>query len=138
MTTVTVTDTFDHPVSAVWPHAADFGGLAKYMRGFDSMTTVGTGLGQDRVIPVPDGQIIERLTWCDPASYTLSYTIISGPVPFENYVATIKLSDQGNSCGIEWQGNFTVAPGATEADATKMAEGVYRASIKGFKRVLDS
>lgn len=138
MTTVTVTDTFDHPASKVWPMVSDFGGIHKYMRGMDVPPEVrGSGLGADRVIALPNGAVVERLTWLDPEAMAFSYTIIASPLPFDRYVATVKLSDQGDKTGIVWEGNFQ-ADGVSEEDASTMANKIYTGAIKGFKKALEA
>jgi len=137
MTTVSVTDTFDAPVERVWPHVSAFGEIDKYMRGIDSLRVVGKGLGTDRVIGTPGGEIVERLTWLDDDAHHLSYTIVSGPIPVERYVATVKLSPQCERCGIEWVGCFEPT-GMSAEEAEKNFSGVYGAIIKGVKRALAS
>jgi hypothetical protein len=135
MTTVTVTDSFDHPADQVWPVVSDFGGIHQYMRGMEPAVVHGTGLGQDRSLAMPGGQIVERLTWLDDEAMAFSYTILSGPLPFARYVATVKLTPDGDRTGIEWQGTFE-PDGVAEEEAAAMANGVYTGAIKGFKRHL--
>jgi hypothetical protein len=137
MTTVTVTDSFEHPVEKVWPIVSDFGGLHKYMRGMPEVRTEGSGLGQDRYIAMPQGEIVERLTWCDERTYSFSYTILGGPLPVTRYVATVKLSPEGNRCDIEWQGNFE-PNGVSEDEARELVNGIYTGAIKGYKKALES
>ncbi|MFN0026035.1 MAG: SRPBCC family protein [Acidimicrobiales bacterium] len=136
MTQVTVTDSFDHSAAAVWPVVSDFGGLHKYMRGMEPYPVVGSGIGQDRSLPMAGGEVVERLTWLDNDAMAFSYTIISGPLPFERYVATVKLSADGARTGIEWQGNFEPA-GVTEEEASTLANKIYAGAIKGFKKALE-
>lgn len=136
MTTVTVTDTFDHPADKVWPVVSDFAGIHQYMRGLEPAEVRGSGLGQDRVLAMPGGSVVERLTWFDPAALAYSYTIIEGPLPFDRYVATVKLTADGERTHIEWQGNFVPAGGATEEEASKVVNGIYTGGIKGFKKFL--
>lgn len=137
MTTVTVTDTFDAPVERVWPHVSAFGDIDKYLRNLESVRVEGRGLGTDRIIPAPGGEIVERLTWLDEGTHQLSYTIVSGPIPVERYVATVKLTAQGERCGIEWVGCFEPT-GMSVEEAEKNFSGVYNAIIRGVKRALDS
>lgn len=137
MTQVTVTESFDHPAAAVWPVVSDFGGLHKYMRGMEPYPVVGSGIGQDRMLPMAGGEVVERLTWLDDENMAFSYTIISGPLPFERYVATVKLSADGDRTGIEWQGNFEAA-GVSEEEASTLANKIYSGAIKGFKKALGS
>jgi hypothetical protein len=135
MTTVTVTDTFDHPADKVWPVVSDFGGIHKYMRGMEPAAVTGEGIGQDRVLAMPGGSVAERLTWLDHAATAFSYTILSGPLPFDRYVATVKLTPRGEQTDIEWQGNFEVV-GVPEDEGMAMANGIYSGAIKGFKKFL--
>src|SRR5688572_29177279 len=137
MTIVTVNDSFEHPVEKVWPIVSDFGGIHKYMRGMAETKTEGSGLGQDRFITMPQGEIVERLTWCDEHTYSYSYTILSGPLPVTRYVATVKLNAEGNRCEIEWQGNFE-PNGVSEDEARELVNGIYTGAIKGYKKALES
>ena len=135
MTKVTVTDTFDHLADKVWAAVSDFGGIDKYLRGFSEVKVEGSGLGMDRTLTLPDGQVVERLTWLDNDAMSFSYTIITAPLPFTRYVATVRLAPQGERCGITWEGNFE-PNGVSEEEASKLANGVYTSAIKGYKRAL--
>lgn len=135
MTIVTVTDSFDHPAEKIWPAVSDFGGLHKFFRSMPEYRVDGTGLGQDRHIPMGDGHVVERLTWLDEAAMAFSYTIVAGPIPFSRYVSTVKLTPQGDRCDIVWQGTFE-PDGVSEEEATAMATGIYTGVIKGIKRSL--
>jgi len=135
MTTVTVTDTFDAPVEQVWPHVSAFGDIDKYLRNIDSLRVEGAGIGTDRCIGTPGGEIVERLTWLDDDAHQLSYTIVSGPIPVQRYVATVTLSPQGERCGIEWVGCFEPT-GMSVEEAQNNFSGVYSAIIRGVKRAL--
>jgi hypothetical protein len=135
MTIVTVNDVFDHPAEEVWAQISDFGNVHKALRGVDPARVEGTGLGQDRIFVLPAGNVVERLTWCDPAAMELSYTIVSAPLPLAHYVATVKLTPEGERCLIEWQGNFE-PDGQTEEEATDWATRTYKGMIKGYKAIL--
>jgi len=136
MTTVTVTDTFDAPAARVWPLVSDFGGIDKYMRGIESIRLEGEGLGSDRIVGTAAGSIVERLTWFDAEALTYSYTIVSGPIPLSRYVATVKLTPEGERCGIEWKGHFE-PEGISVEDGEKLARSIYTGGIKGYKRALE-
>lgn len=135
MTTVTVTDTFDHPAADVWAAISDFGSVHRALRGVAPARVEGAGLGQDRIFPTPDGDIIERLTWWDPATMFHSYTIVASPLPLARYVATVRLTADGARTHVEWQGNFEPV-GQSEDEAITWATKTYRGLIKGYKRVL--
>jgi NADPH2:quinone reductase len=135
MTTVTVNDVFDHPAEEVWAQISDFGNVHQALRGVDPARVEGTGLGQERIFPLPGGDVVERLTWCDPAAFELSYTIVTAPLPLARYVATVRLTPDGERCQIEWQGNFD-PDGQTEDEAIDWATRTYRGMIKGYKALL--
>ena len=136
MTTVTVTDVFDHPADQVWAVISEFGSIHRALRGVAPARVEGSGLGQDRIFPTPAGDIVERLTWFDPNAMSHSYTIVASPLPLAHYVATVRLSPQGSDrTAIEWQGNFEPA-GQTEEEAVTWATKTYRGLIKGYKAVL--
>ena len=109
MTTVTVQERFDQPIEKVWPLVADFGGIGKYLKGIEC-TLEGTGIGSERSIAMPGGAVVERLIWLDEDQYDLGYTILeAGGLPFERYVASIRLSRDGDGTLATWQGNFQAA-----------------------------
>lgn len=137
MTTLTVTDTFDAPIDRVWPMVSDFGGISKYMRGIDSCEVDGEGLGSDRIIGTAGGQIVERLTWLDNDRHSLSYTIVSSPLPLRRYVATIEISPEGERSNIAWTGHFE-PEGVSLEDAKKLVESIYTGGIKGYKKALEA
>ncbi|MPY94578.1 MAG: SRPBCC family protein [Acidimicrobiia bacterium] len=136
MTSVTVQQQFDQPVEQVWAVVSDFGGIATYMKGVESCTTEGQGIGQDRSIAMGGGTVVERLTWLDHDQHDLSYTILSGPLPFSRYVATVRLSPDGVGTLATWEGNFEPA-GVSEEEASKLARGIYTGGLKGYKAHLD-
>lgn len=135
MTTVTVQQRFDHPIEKVWPVVSDFGGIGKYGRGIEC-TAVGEGLGSDRSIVMGGATIVERLTWLDDEQHDLSYTILeAGPLPFDRYVASIRLTEDGDGTLAVWQGTFEPR-GVSEEEASKIANGIYTGGLKGFAAYL--
>ena len=73
------------------------------------------------------GTIVEEETARDDAGRSYSYTIIESPLPVANYQSTIKVEDEGGTV-IEWEGTFD-AKGASDADATKVIEGIYQSGL---------
>src|SRR5688572_16314588 len=131
MTTVTVQERFDQPIEKVWPVVSDFGGISKYFKGVEC-TADGTGVGSERNIAMGGGTVVERLTWPDDANHALSYTILSGPLPFARYVASISLTPDGNGTLATWEGTFEPA-GVSEEEASKVANGIYSGGLKAYK-----
>lgn len=135
MTRVTVTDHFDQPVEQVWPIIADFGGIADLVPGIGSCRVEGTGIGQDRIMDLGGAvPVVERLTWFDADDHAFSYTILSGDMPFERYVATVRLRAEGTGTGVVWEGNFT--PTIAEEKTVRLATNLYSGLIAAVKAKL--
>lgn len=136
MTIVTVNGRIDHPVEKVWPVLADFGGITQLMGGDAPCELVGDGgIGTDRHVTAPNGVVVERLTWLDEATYTFSYTITEGPVPFERYVSTVRLTPDGNVTDVEWVGRCQ--PTIAEEKVERMLRNLYTSLIDGAQKALD-
>ncbi len=82
------------------------------------------------------GTIVERLLTVDDNERVYSYSIESSPLPVANYTSTIRVRDEGdgNRSVVEWSSEFNPA-GASEADAVKAIEGVYRAGLESLKKL---
>ncbi len=121
---------------AVWRAIRDFGGLDKFLHDVVNVTVEGEGVGAVRKLTFEDGMHIEeRLESLDERERTLSYSIVSSPLPIDNYLATMTVREVGShEAEVEWSSTFT-ATGATEDDAEAMVEGVYRSGFEGLKRL---
>ena len=82
------------------------------------------------------GSMTEKLEKFDDRQHVYSYSIVQGPLPVSNYVATLKVnrSKDGKACTVEWSSQFSPA-GASEADAAKMVEGIYQAGFESLKKM---
>ncbi len=89
------------PSDQVWALIGTFGGawaplLAK-------ISTVGTGVGQLRMIETIDGkQIIERLEAIDNSQRFYRYTMISG-IQATDYTGTLSVTPKGSGSSVVWQ-----------------------------------
>lgn len=92
MSQVVLRATIGASADEVWATISDFNGAPNYLGGLATSTMEGEGVGAVRTVTTKDGtQVQERLERFDPATYLLSYTIIAGPLPMANYVATMQL-----------------------------------------------
>ena len=109
---------------AAWKIVADFGAVG-WIPGVESCEVEGPdGIGQVRKIKLGPMEIHERLEAFDPEARTLSYSIVEGPMPTENYLATIILSDAGgDKVRVQWGAKFDV-PGMDEEAQQGIAAGV--------------
>jgi hypothetical protein len=128
--------TFNASADAVWATISDFNSAPQYIAAILTSTLEGSGVGALRTLTLRDGvQVVERLESLEPQARTLSYSIVSGPVPLTGYVSTMRVRDLGNGqCALDWSATF--APrGVPEADASTFVEGVYRAGFAGLKKL---
>ena len=62
-------------------------------------------------------------------------TIVEGPLPLENYLATIEVREDGSACTVDWSSSFE-PKGVDEEQARAMVEGIYRGGVKGLRKAL--
>ena len=129
----------DGSVDQAWNLVADFGGTA-WIPGIESCEVEGPdGIGQVRKLKMGPMAIHERLEALDPEAKTLSYSIIEGPLPTENYLATILITDAGGGkTRVRWGAQFDV-PGMEEEAANGIAgsiEGSYSGMIDALAKAI--
>jgi Polyketide cyclase / dehydrase and lipid transport len=137
MTKVTVSEDINAKAAAVWAALSDFGGI-KVGGPITSFSAEGKGVGMVRTIGMGGGLVVERLDKHDANAMEFAYSITNKdcPLPVSGYSATVKITDKGdNKCNVTWTGNFT-PKGASEADASKVVEGIYRGGIAGARRAV--
>ena len=135
MTTVTVSEDIDGSAADVWAALGDFAGI-KVGGPITAFETEGEGVGMVRTITMGGADIVERLDAFDPEAMMFAYSIINddGPLPVQNYAAKVKITDKGDgTCNVNWVGQFEPR-GASEADAMKIVEGIYRGGIAGARK----
>ena len=122
----------DADADAAWKVLADFGALA-WAPGIESCEVEGPdGIGQLRKVQAGPVQIVERLEKLDAAAKTLAYSIVEGPLPAENYLATVSLEAAGEGkTRVQWGARFDTP--ALDDDAAKAVaagvEGSYSAMV---------
>ncbi len=124
------------PAGQVWAQLADFGGI-KAGGPIESVSVEGEGVGMIRTIVMGGANVVERLEEHDAERLTFTYAIINEdcPLPFDNYSATVNLTDNGDgSTTVDWTGTFDAR--GDEAQAINTATGIYAGAIKGAKIAL--
>lgn len=133
---VKVSERVEAGASAVWDLLSDFGGVTRYSEGIESCTVEGEGVGAVRTIRLPGGMTLqERLEAFDDAGRRLQYAIVAGPLPMDNYLATIAVREDGDASVIDWSSTFD-PKGLSEEQARGMVEGIYRGGIAGIRKTL--
>lgn len=116
----------------VWAFISDFGGSIEAL-GVPVETEGPAGVGQLRSISMGGDPTVERLESLDPASRTLSYSIVSGPLPVQDYLATMQVREDGDGrSNLTWVARFEPA-GMTEDDAENVVNMVLGGAISGFQ-----
>ena len=118
-------------IDEVWKVVGDFGGFVEAMG--VPVEVSGDGVGATRTITLGPSPTVERLEELDNDAKRLVYSMVEGPLPLENYVATMHLSaiDSGRT-RLEWSSTFD--PGAmAEGDAIKAVSGIYKGGIAGLR-----
>ncbi|HXR02772.1 MAG TPA: SRPBCC family protein [Pseudomonas sp.] len=122
------------PVSAdkVWQLAGGFLSLPDWLPLIAK--SVSDQGGQVRHLTTQDGaKISERLETFDNQGRTYSYSITQGPFPVTDYLATLKVSADGDQASVvEWSGTFTPA-GVSDAEAEALFKGVYEGGLAALK-----
>ena len=137
MTTVTVSEDINAKAAAVWAALSDFGAV-KVGGPVTSVSIEGNGVGMVRTIGLGGGKVVERLDRLDAKAMVFVYSIVNAdcPLPVSQYSATVKITDKGNGkSNVNWSGTFQ-PKGASEADASKVVEGIYRGLITGARKAL--
>jgi len=138
MTEVIVKQEVRASADAVWELVRDFGGVAQWSSAIESCDVEGEGIGAVRTLGLgAAGAIRERLESLDDATRTFSYSIIDGPLPVDNYLATLKVIDRGaDACEVDWRSTFD-PKGAPEEQVQSIIRGVYDGGIAEIKKNLE-
>lgn len=122
------------PVSAddIWQLAGGFNALPDWLP-LIAKSESGEG-GRVRHLTTQDGtQIIERLRSFDDQGRTYSYSIVEGPFPVTDYLATLKVVADGDQAArVEWSGTFT-PQGISDAQAEAIFLEVYESGLQALK-----
>ena len=121
------------PLDDVWKVVSDFGGFLE-AQGVP-VEVEGQGVGALRKVTIGSAVIVERLESVDDETHTTSYSIVEGPLPATDYLATIRLTSTGDSeTHVEWSSTFEPGGGMSDADVSQIIGSVYEGGIKGLQR----
>jgi carbon monoxide dehydrogenase subunit G len=137
MAKIAVNEEYAASADAVWERMAQFGSL-DWMPGVEKCSVEGDGVGAVRSISMGPMTIKERLESFDPDARTLSYSIVEGPLPTKNYLATIIVSEQGDGCRVDWTATFDLPDGVDESAIAPAVAGGYGGALKTLKKELDA
>ncbi len=137
MATARVSEAIEKNADEVFALLGNFGAIKSDL--IKDLKMHGSGIGCIREITLADGaKLKERMENHDTNSRTLTYSIQGDdhPLPFKSYVATLIVTPTGpKQCRVDWFGNFE-PKGVPEADAIKLAQGIYTGAIKATVKML--
>ena len=134
-----VIDSIKADIEAVWAELGNFSGI-KAGPGINSVDYELDGVGMTRSINMSNGSVVERLDVHDSENKIFAYSIINedSVLPFADYSATIRLSDNGDgTTSVDWTGQFE-SRGIGEEKAVKLASSIYGNAINNAKKLLES
>jgi carbon monoxide dehydrogenase subunit G len=127
---------FTAAADTVFKELADFGGIGDWAPGIEGCTVEGEGVGAVRTIKMGAAVIKERLESLDESARSFSYSIIEGPMPVQNYLATVTVTGQGDGCRVDWGAKFDLPEGIPEDAVVKGVSGAYGGMLSALKKKL--
>jgi uncharacterized protein YndB with AHSA1/START domain len=119
-----------------WKTVGDPGGLAHWLPAIESARMD----GDIRFVEFADGMGSgrERILAHDDAGRTLRYAYLEGPIPLQDYTATMTVLPTADGSRFVWSASFN-AGSAEEADALgEMVLGMFRAAQDHLKALLEA
>ena len=136
MAKVYVTRRIQAPVDRVWETIRDFNALPQWhpfvasSRIEDDLSGATVGCVRNFELQDDGGTIRERLLALSDVDRLCTYSIVEGPIPVENYLATLRLievTEDGTTLG-EWQAEFDVSPDDQEQTVALVAN-IFREGL---------
>jgi carbon monoxide dehydrogenase subunit G len=138
MAKISVNQHYAASAADVWQKLSDFGGLAGWMPGVKTCEMKGEGIGAVRTLMMGPMKVVEKLESFDVDSRSLSYSLIEGPMPLQNFLATIKVTETSPSgCRVDWSAAFDLPEGVSEKQIAPGLEGGYGGGLKALKSLVD-
>jgi hypothetical protein len=111
---------------ALWKKIGDFCGIRSWIPAVENCV-LSQG-GKQRTITLKGGgEVVERLDKWDDANRSYSYSILSSPLPVDDYHSTLSVLPSGSGSTLKWVGTYK-AKGTSDAEAKKTMDGIYEAS----------
>jgi hypothetical protein len=92
--------------------------------------------GTVRKITLVDGTtILEKLEYHSDEARECRYSIVESLLPVADYLATLKVSAQGEGSQVEWSGEFEPS-GVSADEAVGLVHRIYQAGLDNLKLLL--
>ena len=141
MARVYVSSVIKAPAEKVWERVRDFNGLPRWhprirdSRIEDALPS--DKIGCIRNFNLQNGDNIrEQLVGLSDYDLFFSYTMLDGPMPLHDYVATFRLTPvtDGQRCFVEWSAEFECAPDDEDDLVSGIGTNVFQGGFDALKR----
>ena len=120
------------PPETVWKTIGGFCGIGDWHPVIEKCVLAKKGGKEERTLSLKGGgTIVEQEQSRNEKKMDYTYTILSGPLPVEDYKSTIMVEKDGSGSKVTWTGSFK-AKGAPDDKAKEAIAGVYDAGLKGI------
>jgi hypothetical protein len=141
MARVYVSSVIDAPAARVWERIRDFNALPRWVPAVRD-SRIENGEPSDRVGCVRDfhlqngDRLREKLLGLSDYDYFCTYSILEGPMPLSNYIATLRLTPvtDGDRTFAEWTAEFDCAPEDEAELVGNIGANVFQAGFNALKR----
>ena len=136
MSKVSMSTSIGVSAEQLWDSIGGFHSFADWHPGFEKCVIEEQGkVTLRRLYLVGGGEVVERLEKTDDDERSYDYSIISSPLPINNYKSTIRvLEGEDGKATVQWSCDFE-ADNAPESDMTKLVEGIYSAGFDNLKKM---
>ncbi|MGN4074654.1 SRPBCC family protein [Burkholderia gladioli] len=137
MSNVSISVEIAAPADRVWAIVGGFNGLPAWLA--PVRTSRLSDDGKTRHLEIgTDTRIVEQLLEHSDADRRYSYSILEGPDPVVDYVATIAVERNGeNGAKATWSSRFTPNADADEAKLIAQYSGLYEIGLKQAKALAE-
>jgi hypothetical protein len=122
------------PADQVWRAVGSFSGIDEWHPLLTRVDSEGEQPGAHRTAHMRSGnRQVECLLECRPEERRYRYEVNATPLPVKNYIAEIKVDDNGDgSSRVTWCADFDT-PGSRLEHVTRTVEDFYRAGLRQLK-----
>ena len=120
---------------ALWQEIGSFQGVAHWHPMLEKVEGEGEQPGAIRIPESKDGhKQIERLREISLVRHFMRYEIVSSPMPIKNYVAELRVADNGDgSSTVVWGGDFLVTS-VDEIQTVEAIQGFLAAGLENLQK----
>jgi uncharacterized protein YndB with AHSA1/START domain len=142
MIRVTTSSVINAPVETVWKTIRDFNDLPGWHPALvtskleDDGPSDRVGCVRSMELAGNGGTIRERLLTLSDSEHTVTYAILSAPMPLTNYTATLRLIPvtDGDRSFAEWTAEFDVTAENEAAMRKLIGQGVFQTGFDSLKQ----